>query len=117
MPHGTPFSERQQQQEAPGRCSASEQPEAIIQTVPEIKLLMTDSLVLTQQSLTTAQQQALSAIDARTHLVGDYAVESFKCQLWEPSRAVQDLEPGELYSKAHGLLVTFACSTCQQCAV
>ena len=95
MPHGKALSEQPQQQDAPGRCSASEQPEALIQTVPKNKLLMTDSIVSTQQSLTPAQQQALSAIDARTYLVGDYAVEAFKCQLWEPSRAVQDLEPGE----------------------
>ena len=80
--------------EAPGRCSASEQPEALSQAIPKKQLFMTSSVCSTQPSLTSTQQQALSAIDARLHLLGDYAVEAFKCQLWEPSRAVQELEPG-----------------------
>ena len=103
MPQDTAFPGHQHQPEAPGRASASEQPEALAQVIPKTKLLMTDSssltqssVIPTQHSLTTTQQQALSAIDARMQLVGDYAVESFKCQLWEPSRAVQTLEPGGL---------------------
>lgn len=84
----------EQQQAASGRCSASEQPEALSQALSKNKLFMTSSDCSTQQSLTSTQQQALSAIDARLHLLGDYAVEAFKCQLWEPSRAVQELEPG-----------------------
>ncbi|KAL3163252.1 hypothetical protein ABBQ32_009651 [Trebouxia sp. C0010 RCD-2024] len=82
-------------QEAPSRCSASEQPEALGQAKPRKNLLVTSSGCSTQPSLTSTQQQALSAIDARLHLLGDYAVEAFKCQLWEPSRAVQELEPDE----------------------
>lgn len=86
-------------QEAPSRCSASEQPEALGQAKPRKNLLVTSSGCSTQPSLTSTQQQALSAIDARLHLLGDYAVEAFKCQLWEPSRAVQELEPGSLPSR------------------
>ena len=97
MPPDTAFSE-QQQQEAPARCSASEQPEAVAQAIPKSKLSATSSASSTPSKLTPTQQQALSAIDARLHLLGDYAVEAFKCQLWEPSRAVQVLEPGDLAS-------------------
>lgn len=86
---------QQQQQDAPGRCSASEQPEALARAIPKSKLSTNSSACSNPSQLTPAQQQALSAIDARLHLLGDYAVEAFKCQLWEPSRAVQDLEPGQ----------------------
>lgn len=68
---------QQQQQDAPGRCSASEQPEALARAIPKSKLSTNSSL--TPSQLTPAQQQALSAIDARLHLLGDYAVEAFKC--------------------------------------
>ena len=91
--------------EAPGRCSASEQPEALSQVIPKKQLLMTSSVCSTQPSLTSTQQQALSAINARLHLLGDYAVEAFKCQLWEPSRAVQELEPGILACLQTAILV------------
>ena len=94
MLQDTAFS-GQQQQEAPARSSASEQPEALAQAIPKSKLSTTSSASSTPPNLTPTQQQALSAIDARLHLLGDYAVEAFKCQLWEPSRAVKDLEPGD----------------------
>ena len=94
MPQDTAFS-GQQQQEAPARSSASEQPEVLAQAILKSKLSTTSSASSTPPKLTSTQQQALSAIDARLHLLGDYAVEAFKCQLWEPSRAVKDLEPGD----------------------
>lgn len=94
MPQDTAFS-GQQQQEAPARCSASEQPEALAQVDPRSKLETASSTSSTPSKLTPTQHQALSAIDARLHLLGDYAVEAFKCQLWEPSRAVNVLEPGD----------------------
>ena len=97
MPQGTALF-GQQQQEGPARCSASEQPEALAQAIPKSKLEITSSASSTPSKLTPTQQQALSAINARLHLLGDYAVEAFKCQLWQPSRAVNVLEPGDFAS-------------------
>lgn len=86
MPHDTAYAARLQQ-DAPARCSASEQPEAQAHSNAKLKQLMADSLG-------AIQQQGLSVIDARQTAVGDLAVESFQCQLWEPARAVQELQPG-----------------------
>ena len=94
MPHDTAYAARLQQ-DAPARCSASEQPEAQAHSNAKLKQLMADSLG-------AIQQQGLSVIDARQTAVGDLAVESFQCQLWEPARAVQELQPGIA-------LVPFAC--------
>ena len=107
MPHDTEQQQQQQQQQdSPGRCSASEQPEALARAFPKSKLLTNSSACSTPSELTPAQQQALSAIDARLHLLGDYAVEAFKCQLWEPSRAVKELEPGNFGGQSLMLLMS-----------
>ncbi len=88
MPHGIAEHEQQQQQ-MPARASASEQPEALAQSRVKAKQLMIDSL-------RSIQLQGLSPVDARLTAAGDLPVESFQCQLWEPARAVQELQPGTL---------------------
>ncbi len=86
MPHGIAVSEHEQQQ-MPARASASEQPDALAQSKIKAKQLMIDSL-------RSIQLQGLSPVGARLTAAGDLPVESFQCQLWEPARAVQELQPG-----------------------
>lgn len=88
MPHGIAIPEHEQQQ-MPARASASEQPEALAQSRVKAKQLMIDSL-------RSIQLQGLSPVNARLTFAGDLPVESFQCQLWEPARAVQELQPGTL---------------------
>ncbi|DBA85333.1 TPA: hypothetical protein ACH3X2_006021 [Trebouxia sp. C0005] len=87
MPHGIAIPEHEQQQ-MPARASASEQPEALAQSRVKAKQLMIDSL-------RSIQLQGLSPVNARLTFAGDLPVESFQCQLWEPARAVQELQPDD----------------------
>ena len=86
MPNDTAYSEQEQQQ-APARASASEQPEALVQSKSKAKQFM-------NESLRSIQLQGLSPIDARLQVAGELPIDSFQCQLWEPARAVQELQPG-----------------------
>lgn len=103
MPHGAAHSECMQQ-EAPGRCSASEQPEAVAQAMTNLKQLMAESL-------NTIQHEGLSSTDGRQTVVGALPVESFQCQLWEPARAVQELQPGTVFVPS-GLSYATCCLHC-----
>ena len=98
MPHGIAISEHEQQQ-MPARASASEQPEALAQSRVKAKHLMIDSL-------RSIQLQGLSPVDARLAAAGDLPVESFQCQLWEPARAVQELQPGIVLYHANNCSIT-----------
>ncbi len=104
MPHGIAIAEHEQQQ-MPARASASEQPEALAQSRVKAKQLMVDSL-------RSIQLQGLSPVDARLTAAGDLPVESFQCQLWEPARAVQELQPG-----THSDLQPFAPSCCKSSVI
>lgn len=113
MPYDTAYSENEQQQ-APARASASEQPEALVQSKGKAKQFM-------NESLRSIQLQGLSPINARLQVAGDLPIDSFQCQLWEPARAVQELQPGafltsdaccsQLLLQRDGCLVPVA-STC-----
>ena len=84
MPHSLAQSEERQ---AAARASASEQPDAIVESKHKLKALMADSI-------STVQVHGLTAVSGRQAVKGDLAVESFKCQLWKPASSVPDLEPG-----------------------
>ena len=86
----------------PARASASEQPEALAQSRVKAKQLMIDSL-------RSIQLQGLSPVDARLTAAGDLPVESFQCQLWEPARAVQELQPGTVLYHANNCQHTKFC--------